>query len=197
MATESTSILLPMLHRIAAAALLLAGSLAFRPLVDPPTVLLLVRHAEKAAQPASDPPLSPEGEARALALREVAKDAGVNAIITTQYLRTRATAEPVARAAGITAEVIPAQGSAHAQGVADAIRQRFAGRTVLVVGHSNTISAIAGALGVPRPPDLCDSEYDQLMTVILAEASPPRLIRSRFGAPSPAAATGCPTMQAR
>ena len=183
------------LRRFATAALLLAGSLAFRLPADPATVVLLVRHGEKAAQPAADPALTPEGEARAQALLEAARDAGVNAVITTQFLRTRATAEPVARAMSITPEVIAAQGAGHPQAVADAIRQRYVGRTVLVVGHSNTIAAIAGALGVPRPRDLCDSDYDQLMTVVLAEGSAPRLIRSRFGAPSPATATGCPPMK--
>ena len=64
----------------------------------PPTVVLLVRHAEKAAQPAQDPPLTDAGSARARALVAVARDAGVSAIITTQFLRTKNTAEPTATA---------------------------------------------------------------------------------------------------
>ena len=47
----------------------------------PPTVVLLVRHAEKEAQPAQDPPLTDAGSARARALVAVARDAGVSAII--------------------------------------------------------------------------------------------------------------------
>ena len=47
----------------------------------PPTVVLLVRHAEKEAQPAQDPPLTDAGAARARALVAVARDAGVSAII--------------------------------------------------------------------------------------------------------------------
>src|SRR6478672_13139476 len=72
----------------------------------PPTVILLVRHAEKAAQPPQDPPLTEAGLARAQALVAVARDAGVSAIITTQYERTRKTAEPTAAALHITPEVV-------------------------------------------------------------------------------------------
>jgi hypothetical protein len=61
---------------------------------------------------------------------------------------------------------------------------KHAGGTVLVVGHSNTVPAIVGALGAPQPKDLCDSEYDQVFTVVLGDGGSPRLIRSRYGAPN-------------
>ena len=151
----------------------------------PPTVVLLVRHAEKAAEPAQDPPLTEAGRARAEALVAIARDAGVTAIITTQYERTRSTAAPAAAAMRVTLAVVQAGPLAqHAKAVADEARKHV-GRTVLVVGHSNTIPAIVGALGVPAPRDLCDSEYDALFVVVLGDAGPPRLVRSRFGAPSP------------
>lgn len=153
--------------------------------IAPPTVVLIVRHAEKAAEPAKDPPLTEAGTARARALLTVARDAGVTAIITTPYLRTRATAEPTASALGITPEVVDAGPlPQHAKAVADAAR-KHAGGTVLIVGHSNTIPAIVAALGAPQPREMCDSEYDGLFVVILGDTGPPRLIRSRFGAPSP------------
>jgi broad specificity phosphatase PhoE len=162
----------------------------------PPTVVLLVRHGEKAAQPAADPPLSDAGSARAKALAGVARDAGITAIITTQYLRTRATAEPTATALGITPEIVNAGPVAqHAKAVADQVL-RHVGGTVLVVGHSNTIPAIVGALGAPQPKELCDSEYDQLFVVIIGDTGPPRLIRSKYGAPS-VDDPSCSTMQTR
>lgn len=162
----------------------------------PPTVVLLVRHAEKAAEPAQDPPLTDGGHARARALVAVARDAGVSAIITTQYDRTRSTAAPTAAALSITPEVVSAGPLAqHAKAVADQVR-KHAGGTVLVVGHSNTIPAIVGALGAPQPRDLCDSEYDTLFVVVLADTGPPRVVRSRFGAPSVADAS-CAAMSAR
>ena len=163
---------------------------------SPPTVVLLVRHAEKAAQPAQDPPLTEAGAARARALVQVARDAGVTAIITTPFERTRKTAEPTAVALHVTPEVVEAGAAAqHAKDVADQVLKHVGG-TVLVVGHSNTIPAIVGALGAPRPRELCDSEYDQLFVVIIGDTGPPRLIRSRYGAPS-VDDPSCAAMQAR
>ena len=162
----------------------------------PPTVVMLVRHAEKAAQPAQDPPLSDGGAARAQALVAVARDAGVKAIISTQYLRTRNTVDPTAKALSITPEIVNAGPMPqHAKAVADQV-MKHAGATVLVVGHSNTIPAIVGALGAPQPRDLCESEYDQLFVVVIGDGGPPRLIRSRYGAAS-AEDSSCPAMAPR
>lgn len=166
------------------------------PSVAPPTVVLLVRHAEKAREPAQDPPLTKAGAERARALVSVARDAGVTAIITTQYERTRRTAAPTATALHLTPEVVPAGSVAqHAKAVADRVLAHVGG-TILVVGHSNTIPAIVGALGAPQPRDLCDSEYDQLFVVVLGDTGAPRLIRSRYGAAS-ANDPRCAAMQSR
>ena len=162
----------------------------------PPTVVLLVRHAEKAAQPAQDPSLTEAGAARAQALVVVARDAGVSAIITTQFLRAKSTAEPTATALKLTPEVVQAGSMPqHAKAVAEQV-MKHAGGTVLVVGHSNTVPAIIGALGAPQPRDLCDSEYDQLFVVVLGDTGPPRLIRSRYGAAN-ADDPACASMQPR
>lgn len=166
------------------------------PTAAPPTVVLLVRHGEKAAQPAQDPPLSEAGSIRARALLGVARNAGVKSIVTTQYLRTRNTAEPTATALSITPEVVNAGPMpAHAKAVADQV-MKHAGETVLVVGHSNTVPAIVAALGAPQPREICDNEYDQLFVVIIGDGGPPRLISSRYGAAS-AADASCPAMMAR
>jgi broad specificity phosphatase PhoE len=147
------------------------------------TTVIIVRHAEKAAAPAADPPLTPAGEARAAALWDAVKDAGVSAIITTQYLRTKGTAQPTAAALSITPTVVNAAGSAHPQDVAAAVKKN-AGRTVLVVGHSNTVPAIVEALGAKKPPEICDAEYDNLFIVTLAADGKAGVVRSKFGARS-------------
>ena len=67
-----------------------------------PALVLLVRHAEKAAEPTDDPPLTAAGAERAQALATALHDAGVTAIITTQLRRTPATALPLATARGLT-----------------------------------------------------------------------------------------------
>ena len=156
------------------------------------TTVILVRHAEKAAAPAADPPLTPAGEARARALLEAVRDAGIGAIITTQFERTRATAGPTASALGITPEVVAATGRTHAQDVVAAIR-KHAGQTVLVVGHSNTVPDIIGVLGAAVPP-ICDAEYDNLYVVVLTPSGATKLIRTKFGERTPVG-VACATMR--
>jgi len=159
------------------------------------TTVILVRHAEKGDTPANDPGLTEAGAARAKALLAIAREAGVTAVITTQFARTRETARPAAEALGITSEVARAGGAAaqHAQDVARMVHAH-AGGVVLVVGHSNTIPAIVAALGAPQPPPICDSEYDDLYIVTLGANPPAHVIRARYGAPSPADA-GCASMK--
>ncbi|MDF1502905.1 histidine phosphatase family protein, partial [Roseisolibacter sp. H3M3-2] len=144
------------------------------------TLVVLVRHAEKAAVPGDDPPLSEIGTARAEALRAALADAGVRHVVATARRRTSDTAKPLSDALGLTPELVPLQGN-HVQAVADAVRRRR-GEVVLVVGHSNTIPAIIGALGGPKMRDLCDPQYAQLFVLELPAAGAPRLVRGQFGA---------------
>jgi phosphohistidine phosphatase SixA len=150
------------------------------------TTVILVRHAEKAVVPGDDPPLSPEGEARALALRDALRDAGVAVALVTRFRRTGDTALPLVQSAGVPMEKveIDANVERHARRVADAV-SRHAGRTVLVVGHSNTLPAIIAALGggVVRP--IRDHEYDDLFVLQKPAEGPARLIRAHYGAPNP------------
>lgn len=158
------------------------------------TVVLVVRHAEKSA-PSGDVPLSAAGEARAQSLVAIGREAGVSAVITTQFQRTRQTGAPLAAALGITPEVVDVKGGVgeHVAGIAAAIRARYVGRTVLVVGHSNTVPAIVTALGGPKLPDICDDLYDDLFTVVMSSDGPARVVHAKYGAPSVAGA-GCATM---
>jgi broad specificity phosphatase PhoE len=151
------------------------------------TVVVLVRHAEKGATPPADPPLTDAGRARADALVTVLENARVDAIITTQYERSRKTAEPLAAAQRVTPMVVHAgdDTAAHARDVADVVGRQPAGRLVVIVGHSNTLPAIVRALGGPALPDLCDAEYATLLTLIIAPNGPSRLLRSSYGAPDP------------
>ena len=181
------------MRRFALTLLLLLASARIAVAQATTTTVILVRHAEKAAEPANDPGLTPAGEQRARDLAQVARDAGVTAVITTQFARTRATAEPLAKALGITPEVVDARGSAHAQDVANLVR-KHAGQVVIVVGHSNTIPAIVAALGAPQPPPICDPEYDNLYIVTIPATGTPRVIHARYGAPTPVTA-GCASMR--
>ena len=155
---------------------------------SPTTTVILVRHAEKADEPGADPVLSTAGEARARALAEALRGAKVSAVVTTPFKRTNLTAAPAAAAAGLTPVVVPVSGGLAAYGaaVADMIRNRYAGRTVLVVGHSNTIPAVITAFGGPKVNDLCEHEYSTMYTLTLNGSAPPTVVASHYGAPDPA-----------
>ena len=183
-----------MRHRFAFAVLLLVATLAtsLRAAAQQTTVIF-VRHAEKAAAPAADPPLTAEGEARAKALVDVARDAGVSVVITTQFARTRGTAQPLAAALNITPEVVDARSRTHLQDVVAAIRTH-PGATILVVGHSNTVPGIIAALGAKQPSPICDPEYDNVYVVTIPAAGTPGVIHARYGEPSHLTA-GCGEMK--
>lgn len=157
------------------------------------TTVLLVRHAEKAATPADDPPLTPAGEVRARDLWTTIRDANVSAVVTTQFARTRQTAQPSASALGISPTVIPATSPTHVQDVVAEIR-RHPGTTVLVVGHSNTVPAIVEALGAKRPAAICDSRYDDLFVVTIAADGKASAVHARYGEPAPRDST-CAAMR--
>ncbi len=160
-----------------------------------PTIVILVRHGERGTEPASDPRLTPAGEARALALVDAVRDAKVDVVIHTPRVRTRDTALPVARHFGLTPEEVPlAPGEAHVEAMVAAIR-RHAGQTVLVVGHSNTIMRYIAALGGPQRPDLCDHQYDGLYTLVLIHGEA-HLVEGRYGGPNPPVAGNCTAMAA-
>ena len=145
------------------------------------TTVILVRHAEK-VDDSADPVLSDAGTARAEALADALEDAGVSAIITTQFERTRRTAAPLGARAGITPTVVAATGRTHVADVAARVRELGPG-TIVVVGHSNTVPAIIRALGGADVGEIADSAYDHLFVLTLDEDGV-RLIRTRYGAAS-------------
>ena len=168
----------------------LAALLVFAPLVRAQstsvasTTVILVRHAEKAAEPAADPPLTADGAARAVALVALVRDAGVSAIISTRFQRTLQTAAPAAAALRVPVEIVEARAPNHARMVADSLLVRHRGQTVLVVGHSNTVPAIVAALGAPQPAEICDPDYDNVYVVTVPATGAASVVRMHFGAPA-------------
>ena len=107
-----------------------------------------------------DPELSETGKARAQKLAAMLGDAGIVAIYTTEYKRTKDTATPLAAKIGVQAEVVLAR---DATALNAKIKSHQAG-AVLVVGHSNTVPAIVKALG-GSAVTMADNEYDSMYFV--------------------------------
>ena len=172
-----------------AAALCLAGPLA----AQQKTTVILVRHAEKAAEGGSDPAISPAGQARARILAAELADDSVDAILVTRFVRTQQTAAPVAAARSLTPRVVAIDGGveAHAAAVRQAVMEH-AGHTVLIVGHSNTVPALVAALGGPAGIAIEEAEFGNLFTVTLEDGKPPVFTRACFGAADPTGACAAP-----
>lgn len=161
---------------ILSVSLLLAGATT----VDAQQVVFVARHAERAdaggmtaPAMAADPELSEAGKARARVLAAMLKDAKITAIFTTEYKRTRQTAEPLAQALGIRATVVPARDPG-----ALLEKLKSAAGNVLVIGHSNTVGDTISRLGVTEPVKVEDSEYDNLFVVV--RGVNPTLVRLHF-----------------
>lgn len=137
----------------------------------------LVRHTEKETGPAagSDPPLTEQGRRRAHALARALAGVELRGIYATQFRRTQQTVAPAATARGLTVVTVDAD---DVPGLVARIRAH-AGGAALVAGHSNTVPAIAAALGVPGELVLRDADYGDLF-VVRSAGSSATLERRRF-----------------
>lgn len=146
------------------------------------TVVVVVRHAEKAADDPRDPALSAAGAERAQALARSFDGAGLDAAYATQFRRARDTAAPAAAAAGIAVALRPIDaGNArtYAPDLAREIRALPAGSTVLVVGHSNTVPGLVRALSGQDAAAMPETEYDRY-TVVVLDGDSARVVTGRY-----------------
>lgn len=136
------------------------------------TTVFLVRHAEAASEPRPDPPLLETGVARAELLSRILAKSGIKNIYTSQFLRTKATGEPLAKQLGLTSFPFtlklsasnPREVSAESiQEIVDKIYQT-PGDNALVIGHSNSVPSVIKALGGDAGP-IGEKEYDNLFVV--------------------------------
>jgi broad specificity phosphatase PhoE len=172
---------------------LLAGTLlttlASAAVSDPPTTVYVVRHAEKATEPRRNPGLTEAGSERAEALADELADAGLTAIITSQFARTRATAAPTARVTGLDPVVIHYRNrdfEANGRAIAAVIAERPAGSVILVVGHSDTVPWIIRALGGPTMGQLCEAtEYGSIFELVVSRETETLMKRTPYGTPDP------------
>ena len=149
------------------------------------TTVIFVRHAEKAAQPADDPGLSPAGLRRVAELKRQLIDAdvvaGVDAVYSTPYRRTEQTARPIAEALDLP---LHSYDAADTEAIMDNIVREHKGKIILVVGHSNTLPALIGNMGASkRVPPIAEDEYDNIYIVSIPWFGKTKTIRLRYGAP--------------
>ncbi len=148
------------------------------------TTVYLARHAEKVDESDSTN-LSTTGKMRAVALADTLANSHVDMILTTPYRRTRQTAAPLAERLHLPIEIYPASPISFGVDRMNHIRNK----TVLVVGHSNTVLELARGLGAaPTLTAIKGTDFDNLLQVRIRRTPFRRSVQLRettYGQPTP------------
>src|SRR5689334_20878140 len=117
---------------------------------------MFVRHAEKVSDGSKDPALTAEGVARAERLAQMLSAQKIDAVYSTNFVRTRATVEPLAK---INRLDITTYESFDAPQLAE-LASRYKGGTIVICGHSNTTPAMINKLvGSDQVKQYNDGDY--------------------------------------
>ena len=131
------------------------------------TTYYLIRHAEKQRTSPSDknPSLTFKGLKRADAWAEVLSDANINLVYTTDYNRTKETAQPTAEKNGLSMYVYNPKNMYN-----DGFKYNTKGKNVLIVGHSNTTPAFVNKiLGYKKYAQISDDVNGNLYIVTVTK----------------------------
>ncbi|HET6978579.1 MAG TPA: phosphoglycerate mutase family protein [Pyrinomonadaceae bacterium] len=155
-----------------------------------PITVFLIRHAEREDEPRQDPPLKKEGVVRSQELARLLGGVGIKAIFTSQFARTKLTAEPLATRLGLTPTSFtlksnpsnPRQIAAESTAeVTNKILER-AGESVLVIGHSNSIPDVIKMLGGDVVPTIDERKFDDLFIVTVYAKGKAKVVQMKYGA---------------
>ena len=137
-------------------------------LVIETTVYYLIRHAEKdRSTPNKDPGLTEEGLKRANNWAKILNEKEIDLVFSTDYKRTQQTASPFALANKLEILSYDPRDLYN-----DDFKTQTKGKTVLVVGHSNTTPAFVNTiLGNQKYDKIDDSDNGKLYIVSIANDS--------------------------
>lgn len=128
--------------------------------------IVLVRHAEKAADDPNDPDLLPEGYARADRLANHFRDWNFDQIYSTQYKRCMLTVQPLAMQKRMEMDIFNTDNLAE---FAEQLR-KSEHQSILISGHSNTNPQLINYLIDEYVfEDIASDEYDGIYIVTLAK----------------------------
>lgn len=127
------------------------------------TSYYIVRHAEKETTNSmtSDVPLSAAGKQRAEALRDLLQKESIKHIFSTNFIRTKSTAQPLADAINVPVEVYDSKDPQFVS------KLKALDGNILIVGHSNTVDDLVNEFCGKKEidGDLPDSAYGDLFIV--------------------------------
>jgi broad specificity phosphatase PhoE len=127
--------------------------------------VILVRHAEKDVSPTADkqnPELTADGKTRAEKLVKTAGKYKPKAIFSSNFIRTRDTAKPLAAKRELEIQIYDHR---NLQAIAELIMSGKY-KKIFVVGHNSTTPALANLLiGSEKYKPLLESEYDKMFVI--------------------------------
>lgn len=130
--------------------------------------IYLVRHSEKdlTSNTPSNPPLSLCGEERSENLSNFLRDVELDVIYSSDYIRTKNTAKPIAISKGLE---ISKYNPRDLEDFSKLLMDRK--QDALVVGHSNTTGVLAGLLVGEEIGAFDEAIYDRVYQVIIFKNS--------------------------
>lgn len=144
------------------------------------TTFILVRHAEKADN-SSNTNLSEVGKKRAEALSKLLSKVKVDAIYTTRLNRTKQTAQLVAENNNL--EIQTYEMNASFPTITDILAKKYTGKTILIVGHSNTLPINIARLTKSNDEiNIPEDEFNNLYIIqILNDGISTNMIQLKYG----------------
>ncbi|MDB4709476.1 histidine phosphatase family protein [Flavobacteriaceae bacterium] len=131
------------------------------------TTYYFIRHAEKLRVDKTDrnPNLNSKGLKRAEAWKEVFSNISFDAIYSTDYTRTRLTAKPTADSKNLPILIYNPRNM-----YSKTFQNQTKGKTILVVGHSNTTNVFANkVVGFEKYQEIKDNNNSNLYIVTLTD----------------------------
>jgi 2,3-bisphosphoglycerate-dependent phosphoglycerate mutase len=133
---------------------------------QPITTFILVRHAEKGNDGTNDPELAAAGVERAKKLVDIFSATNIDAFYSTKTKRTQNTIAPLAQAKGKEILIYDNQKPA----TVDELIAKNLGKTIFVVGHSNTVPQLANQLlGKEQFQNFADTDYGNIIVISIVE----------------------------
>ncbi|WP_121665554.1 SixA phosphatase family protein [Mesonia aquimarina] len=128
------------------------------------TTYYLIRHAEKnKSQKTNDPILLPMGKVRANYWADLLVDKNIDMIYSTDYKRTKQTAEPTAKKLGLKIKIYDA-GNLYSE----EFQETTKGKNVLIVGHQDTTPKFVNKIiGENKYPMIADDNNTDFYTVTI------------------------------
>lgn len=145
---------------------------------DTATTFIVLRHAETTGG-GTNPNLSTEGLARADELKRILANVPLAAVFSSNYNRTKQTAQPTADDKSLAVNIYDPLNQSP---LVDNWLDTYRGKTVLVLGHSNTAPALLNLfVGSNQYANLPDAEYDNLFIATVSEKGRATVLHLKYG----------------